>query len=69
MAGKHHLVLLSATLAHRPCIVNTPTCLTKTVVEIDSLPQIKTVVEGSEWHMSRTFAHLKAKGGLEVPLT
>lgn len=49
--------------------VNATTCLTKTVVEIDSLPQIKTVVEGSEWHMSRTFAHLKAKGGLEVPLT
>jgi len=38
-------------------------------VEIDSLPQIRTVVEGSEWRMSRALAHLKAKGGLEVPLT
>jgi hypothetical protein len=59
-----HLLLLT-----KPTRTQQATCLIKTVVEIDSLPQIKTVVEGSEWHMSRAFAHLKAKGGLEVPLS
>lgn len=34
--------------------VNGGTCLTKSVVEVDLLPQIKSVAEGSEWQTPDT---------------